>query len=280
MRKLHDFFLSQSRRTIILMLVCMVILFGWLDYITGFEIAFSFFYLIPGAIATWYISRNSGYILIVGSMVLWLIINRLVGETYSSEIIRYWNTLIRLVVFVFMIRLVDEFKHALYHQRLLAHTDYLTGIANNREFFFQAETELQRARRFEHPISLAYIDVDDFKRINDQFGHSEGDRVLQFIANEIQAVIRQTDTVARIGGDEFVVLLPDTDESGAGAIIQKITDTLRQGTQSLASLPTLSIGVVTYHKTPERAYDLLNRADEAMYDIKSHSKDGVNFLSK
>lgn len=280
MRKLHGFFRNQSKQTIILILLFMAVVFGWLDYITGFEIAFSFFYLIPGAIATWYISRNSGYALIVGSMIMWLLINKLVGETYSNEIIRYWNTLIRLIVFLFTIRLVDEFKHALYHQRLLAHTDYLTGIANNREFFFQAETELRRARRFDHPISMAYIDIDDFKHINDQFGHAEGDHVLKLIADGVQAVIRQTDTAARIGGDEFAVLLPDTDEAGAEAIIKKITERLQQETQGLRSPPTLSVGVVTFHKAPDQVEELIKGADEAMYNIKFHSKNGVNYLSK
>jgi diguanylate cyclase (GGDEF)-like protein len=227
-----------------------VAILGYLDYITGFEVTFSFFYLIPIAIATWYLDENSGYFITFLSLATWSISNWAAGETYKYEIIRVWNIFIRLVVFVFIIRLLEEFKRALNHEHLLAQTDHLTGIPNSREFYFQANAEILRACRFKQPITIAYLDVDYFKQINDHFGHSKGDAILRNVAQSILTTIRQTDTVARLGGDEFAILLPNTDQGGARFIMDKVQKKLAERMEKTNPKATFSIGVFTFDAPP------------------------------
>ena len=277
-QKIHAWFRKRSKSSVLTIILSITLLFGWLDYITGFEATFSFFYLIPIAIATWYVGTKSGYFITFLSMTIWVVSNFAAGEKYSTELIRYWNTSIRTVVFIFIVRLLEEFKHALHHERLLAQTDHLTGIPNRREFYFQAEAELRRAGRFKRPITIAYIDVDTFKQINDQFGQSEGDHTLQIVAQSIQSSIRQTDTVARLGGDEFTVLLPDTDQNGAASVINKVQAALADEMEKTRPDATLSIGVVTFENLPASVDELLHRADEIMYEVKATGKNGVKFI--
>jgi len=275
--KVNTYFLGQSNTTILTIVLLIIVAFGWLDYLTGFEIAFSFFYLIPGGIAAWYIGRNSGFFITFVSMAVWVITNIAAGETFSQEIIRYWNASIRLFVFIIIIQLLEEFKRALHHERLLSHTDHLTGIPNSREFYFQANEELLRATRSKLPLTVAYIDVDSFKRVNDQFGHAEGDHILLVIAQAMACNVRQTDTVARIGGDEFAILLPNTDQNGTMAIINKVQTKLMEEMAKTKSNTTFSIGVITFIHPPTSVDELLQKADEVMYEVKSKGKNGIEF---
>lgn len=136
--------------------------------------------------------------------------------------------------------------------------------------------ELRRAGRFKRPITIAYIDVDTFKQINDQFGHSEGDHTLQIVAQSIQSGIRQTDIVARLGGDEFTVLLPTHNQNGAASVINKVQAALADEMEKTRPDATLSIGVVTFENLPASVDELLHRADEIMYEVKSR-KEWVKF---
>ena len=278
LQTIHLFFLKQSRSSNLLIILSIVTVFGYLDYITGFEITFSFFYLIPMIIAAWYLGKNTGYFIALLCIIIWVATNWAAGEKYSNEIIRYWNAFFRLSIFLIIIWLVEEFKRALLHERLLAQTDYLTGIPNSREFYFQANAELMRASRSKQPITVAYIDVDFFKQINDQFGHMEGDSVLRAIAQSIRANIRKTDIVARLGGDEFAILLPNTDQNGAKYIMDKVLSKLAEQMERMAFNVTLSIGVVSFGLPPESVDDMLRKSDAILYEAKSGGKNKVIFF--
>ena len=164
------------------------------------------------------------------------------------------------------------------HERLLSHTDHLTGVPNSREFYYQANAELLRANRFKLPITVAYIDVDSFKKINDQFGHLEGDAILQIIAQSIQSSVRKTDTVARLGGDEFAVLLPNTNQNGARFILKKIQKKLEEQMTNTKSKATLSIGVASFDQSPNTVDELLHTADQIMYEVKDNGKNNIVFI--
>jgi diguanylate cyclase (GGDEF)-like protein len=157
----------------------------------------------------------------------------------------------------------------------LAHTDPLTGLANRRHLFERLESEFSRAQRYRRPFCLLYIDMDGFKAINDQFGHLFGDEILRGTARSMQAVLRATDLLARIGGDEFAVLLPETDLVGAQHVANKLRKALTAyGGQLSPSLPslTLSIGVGQISEDDEAIEDILSRADQAQYLAKSSGK--------
>jgi diguanylate cyclase (GGDEF)-like protein len=166
-------------------------------------------------------------------------------------------------------RLLDEV-------RSLAVTDTLTALVNRRQLFTVGEAEMARARRHGHPLSVLMIDIDGFKRINDGNGHAAGDAVLQEVAARVIAGRRQEDTAARYGGDEIVMLLPETDAGAALLVAERVR--LSVGAEPIrgaggALRVTLSIGVATASADVSDLAALLCRADEALYAAKRAGRD-------
>jgi hypothetical protein len=153
---------------------------GILDYLTGYELSFSLFYLIPIAILTWITNGKIGILISLISAGIWLIADISAGSSYSRLVIYIWNATIRLGFFLLTVLLLRLGK-ALEREKALSRTDFLTGAVNNRFFYDLAQREIDRSIRYPHPITVAFIDVDNFKTINDQFGHSTGDKVLEAI---------------------------------------------------------------------------------------------------
>lgn len=154
------------------------------------------------------------------------------------------------------------------HQAL---TDPLTGLANRRHLIEQLRREFTRARRYQRPLSLIYLDLDGFKSINDRFGHLFGDEILKKAALNMRAVLRSADQLARIGGDEFAVLLPETTLEGSRNVTNKLRKALASFSQHLGPMiPTLTFcaGVAQLREEDESIDDLLARADEAQYRAK------------
>ena len=167
---------------------------------------------------------------------------------------------------------------ALRRERLLARRDALTGLFNRRAFFEVAAAEMGRARRRELPVTLAYVDCDHFKQVNDGWGHQAGDRVLREVAAALTGAIRESDLVARIGGDEFVVLLPGVKCADAHRIVAalqaRLLEAMRQGGWPV----TFSIGA-TWSTAPGRVDTLLRRADELMYEAKRGGRNAARCAS-
>lgn len=264
--------------TFALTCLLMVTVLGWLDYATGFEISFSFFYLLPILLAAWYIGLRYSILITTLSLLTWLFTNLIAGETFSNEYIRYFNFGVRLIVFFLVALLLRELKHALRYERRLARTDHLTGIFNRREFHEQLEYEIKRAARLNYPITFAYIDLDNFKQLNDKQGHAAGDEQLKLIALSISKTIRKTDLFARLGGDEFGLFLPNVDQTAARMVIAKVENAVTAQMQNLHSPITLSMGVVTFHMPPASSKELILKADALMYEAKQKGKGQVVYL--
>lgn len=157
----------------------------------------------------------------------------------------------------------------------LAHTDPLTNLANRRFLIEQLQREFARAKRYRRPLSLLYMDLDGFKSINDRFGHIFGDEMLRSAALSMRAVLRSTDLLARIGGDEFAVLLPETSIKDALGVAKKLRRALDASAVSLGeNVPalTFSAGVSQLRFEDETIDDLLARADRVQYLAKSEGE--------
>ncbi len=158
--------------------------------------------------------------------------------------------------------------------RDLASRDPLTGLRNRRYFNETLEARFEEAHRYGDALSLAVIDVDDFKLINDQYGHVTGDEVLIALATTLTTEFRSADVAARFGGDEFVVLMPQTEPENARTVIdrvcEKFSDTCRRQFDGMHV--TLSVGVAAIEKETECSTDFFAAADQAMYRAKNHSK--------
>jgi diguanylate cyclase (GGDEF)-like protein len=254
-----------------------VALVGILDILTGPELFVSIFYLIPIFLATWFTERWIGIMVSIASALIWLLADFASGHIYSHPAIPYWNMSVRLGTFLVITFLLSTLKHALEHEKELARTDSLTGIANRRYFIELANAEINRAGRYKHPFTVVHIDLDNFKTVNDRFGHSVGDALLRLVVSTIRNSIRTTDIVARLGGDEFVILLPETGPEPAGVItdkIQKISLDLMQKNQWPV---TLSLGVVTFIQPPSTVDEMLKISDGLMYGAKNNGKNTIRY---
>jgi diguanylate cyclase (GGDEF)-like protein len=184
---------------------------------------------------------------------------------------------VRLGTFLVITFLLSTLKHTLEHEKELARTDSLTGIANRRYLIELASAEINRAGRYKHPFTVVHIDLDNFKAVNDRFGHSAGDALLRLVGSTIRNNIRATDIVARFGGDEFVILLPETGPEPARVItdkIQKISLDLMQKNQWPV---TLSLGVVTFIQPPSTVDEMLKISDGLMYAAKNNGKNAIRY---
>ena len=155
-------------------------------------------------------------------------------------------------------------------------TDSLTGLYNHRYLHERLSEELHRARELQRPLSVLFCDLDHFKGYNDSNGHSAGDAVLREVAHVIEQSVRNIDVAGRYGGEEFVVLLVETERETALAVAERIRERIRAAGFTANGVPlTVSIGVAGYPDDADRREDLLNKADWAMYLAKRRGRDQV-----
>lgn len=250
---------------------------GALDYVTGVEASFALFYLFPVSVAAWWIGGRAGIFCAVASSAAWFLANDVFGEQFKSAFLSLWNASIRLAFFLVVTLLLVRIHAMFLRERALSRVDYLTGAYNVRAFHEIAEAECLRATRYPQPLTLAYIDLDGFKKVNDQHGHHVGDKVLQLVAQTLRVGIRRPDTVARLGGDEFALLLPQTDVAGAQTFLPRLRDELLAAMQRNGWRVTFSIGALTCPTAPASLGDVVSEADELMYDVKRTGKNAIRY---
>ena len=242
-------------------------------YFTGPEFALSVFYLLPIILITWLVGFWPGVLVAVVSTLGWLVADLFFLDTFSHVYVPFINESFRLTVFFIIIFLITSLRKRLE----ISHTDYLTGLANTRWFLELTELELRRARRYMHPITIVFLDLDGFKNVNDTLGHQVGDKVLRDTAGCLLSVVRDTDVVARFGGDEFLILMPETAESSVHVIIDRLQSELAKLLIIEHQSLSFSAGVVTFNEPPEKADDLLRHADMLMYDAKTAGKNTIKY---
>lgn len=254
-------------------------LLGLVDYLTGNEITFSLFYLAPIVLVTWSVNQTTGLALSFLSALTLLGAESAAGQTYSHPGIYFWNTLLSTFFFVVVTFLVAELHNSRREERLAARTDFVSGAVNRRYFDELLQMEINRIRRYPHPITMVYIDIDNFKLVNDLFGHKIGDEVLRCIASELKSQLRSTDTIARVGGDEFALLLPSAHQLQAQVVLSKVRAHLQAEMRRRNFPVTFSMGAVTCLAPPHSAEQMINMADEIMYEVKNSTKDDVRFIT-
>ncbi|MBV9888033.1 MAG: GGDEF domain-containing protein [Acidobacteria bacterium] len=168
-----------------------------------------------------------------------------------------------------------KLQAALESEKNLSRVDFLTGIPNRRMFYQALTLEGKRSRRYGRPLTIIYTDVDNFKYLNDHYGHATGDELLKTIGMILETSIRSTDVAARLGGDEFAVLLPETDEASAGVIVAKLRQNLKNAIEPKGWPVTFSFGVVTFPIALDSMEEMIKRADEFMYQAKRGGKSAV-----
>jgi len=271
--------LRQVNRPLVVVFAAVsVLLIGALDHATGPGVSLILFYLIPIALVAWFSGLVPGIaISVFASLLLFLTGPQARGGAGWVQS-HYWNVFMRFGVFVvvaYIVSMQAAIRGLLRREKELSRRDILTGAVNGRAFTELLSAEILRLSRYERPFSLAYVDLDDFKSVNDLRGHASGDRLLRIVAEGLKDAVRSSDVVARLGGDEFAILLPETDAASAEAVIRKVQgtvdDLLREGRWNV----TMSIGLLTCTRSPDSSDVALRKADALMYRAKGEGKNTV-----
>lgn len=254
----------------------LVVLVGTADFYTSSEISFSLFYLFPIILSSWFAGRKHSLVVCAMCAVSWFLADTLTNQIYSSPVIGYWNAIVRLVFFVAIAYLLPVLRE-LEHEKTIARSDDLTGVANRRYFFQLCQNELNRAQRYNHPLTLVYVDIDGFKSVNDELGHQSGDNLLCTFTETAKNVLRKTDVIARVGGDEFIIMLVETGLEEAKKITPMLQKALVEHMRKNGWNVTFSIGVISYQQGEAKLDDIIMRADALMYSVKKSTKNAVSY---
>ena len=278
MHFLADFIQKLSPRQIVSLGFGFILILFLAEYFYSFEtVNLSLLFLMPIAFIAWYGSRNWSFTAALVCALKWLVSSLIFSHVDVHPIILIWNSFVRFAFYIIIIYILSMLKTTLRIQTELSNHDPLTNVFNTRAFYRITAQEKERARRYQHPLTICFIDVDDFKLINDQFGHSTGDMLLKIVADTIAKNIRSMDIVARMGGDEFTLLLPETDEKQAENAICKIRLLLDNAMKTNHWQVTFSMGVVSYYSPPVSVDEMLKKADALMYKAKKNGKNLINF---
>lgn len=246
-----------------------------LDYLTGTIVSVDLLYVLAVMAVTWIGCRRHAVLVAVLAAAEGLLAHVAAGPGTTLTLSVVWNALTLLVVLTLVAVLLDSLHRSLEHQRHLAAVDSLTGALNRRAFEIAAERERLRAARHGTALSLAYLDVDHFKAANDRLGHHAGDRVLAEVARAITDAVRGTDLFARTGGDEFVLLLPETDAREAMTVVQRVRAAAASAARAAGYPVALSAGIATFRYPPESVDAMLAAADDLLYKAKAAGRDRV-----
>jgi diguanylate cyclase (GGDEF)-like protein len=256
----------------------LVVLVSVIDYLSGPDLTFSLFYLAVMVLFAWKVAgvRESVLAAIVVAVV-WLAVEWF-SQGAPHQAILLLNALMRLIILAGLAVLVCQLQGALAAEKSLARTDYLTGALNVRAFAERAKREISRSQRYGHPLTVAYIDIDDFKIVNDRFGHSYGDKVLRAVSDCLKSNLRESDCLSRVGGDEFVVLLPETGLDQGQHVLDKFRSVVSNTALARESFVTFSIGAVVFDPPPSDVDELIRAADAVMYESKLDGKDRISLI--
>jgi diguanylate cyclase (GGDEF)-like protein len=272
----HDFIVflaNQSKWVLSGMAVVALMLIGVGDYFARAKLLeFSVFFILPVSFLTWFVDRKAGLAASVCGAGIILIIDLNSPLQRIEGHAAYWNSLVWFGFFLLITFLVAHLKVLHTRERELARVDDLTKVATRVAFYEFAEAELSRAHRFQVPTTLAYVDLDSFKWVNDKNGHATGDQVLVTVARDMRKSVRQTDLVARMGGDEFALILPNTGKDAALAVLNKVLSVLSRSMRQNRWPVTFSIGAVTFLNPPKSVDEMVHRADGIMYSVKQAGK--------
>jgi len=251
-------------------------LLGVIDYVSGHDLVLSALYVLPLALVTWHAGWAWGVVTAVVSAGIWLTVD-IIDYQHSGVFFVGLNTAIMFALFLVVVYLVGLLHRTMGRLEESSRLDSLTGALTSDYFYECLAKEMDRLGRYGHPLTVAYVDLDGFKAVNDRYGHPMGDDVLRRVVVCVKSRLRKTDFVARLGGDEFVFLCPETDEVAARSavteVVARLTEEMRLGGWPV----TFSIGVVTCYQAPGSSAELVQMADKQMYSVKLTTKDGVSY---
>lgn len=246
------------------------------DHMLSPSLSLSLLYLLPISLAAWYLNRWAGIFLVLLCTVTWLSAD-LARQPEIALGIHLWNALIRLGVFAVVSTRLSALRIALDREKQDAYLDPLTSAVNQRFLLEMLDREAERSRRYGYPLALAYLGLDNFRAVNERGGQSFGDRILQQIAHSIQQALRTTDTLARVGGDEFAILMPHADQNAAKAVMVRVYRDLLSLNQQADWQVGFSIGLISCDCAPAQSNQILAQAQQLMHQVKRSGKNRIEY---
>jgi diguanylate cyclase (GGDEF)-like protein len=223
----------------------------------------------------WFLGRIPGY---VTSLGVSLILTQTIQYQFSPNIPMFgiiWIIISRPTTTMLAAHMVSQLRMSLDQERANARVDPLTGVNNRFAFEEKADRAVRRAKTRRQPLTVAFIDCDNFKEVNDSFGHEVGDELLKVIGQTLQKSVRPTDLVARIGGDEFAVIFNNASGSTPHVAVRRLKQVLNEELHQHGFDVTLSIGVATFNSVKGGLKDLIRVADRLQYSAKKTGKNAI-----
>jgi len=232
-------------------------------------------YFLPLVAAAWRFGQRGAACCAVLAAVAWAIAAYLSGGRYDHGYFWAINFSTQLIAFLSIALLVAYLRDALKRERDLSHKDALTGLSNRRSFFERAADVLALCHRHHRAVALAVVDLDNFKAVNDRHGHEAGDALLKTVAGALNETLRTSDIIARVGGDEFFILLPESDLPATETTLDKLRQHLEHLPALRSECVTASVGAVVCHHAPRDVSEMIRCADALMYRAKFGGKNRV-----
>jgi diguanylate cyclase (GGDEF)-like protein len=232
--------------------------------------------LLPVVIASWYGNLFTGLsVSFMAALAILVSYNHALIALPTTDAV--YTALVYLSALSILSILIHNFSEVFKVEEAAAEHDHLTGLLNTRGLTSLLDEEIARTKRYRHPFTIAYIDIDNFKSINDSKGHCAGDAILCKLARIITTSFRESDYIGRIGGDEFVCLLPETKQPDAKVVFDKLQRNLSMAFCNEDTVVTFSIGVVTFESAPPSTQTALALVDKVMYRVKKLNKNDAAF---
>lgn len=248
---------------------------GAFDYASGTELRTYPLYFVPVALLAWHAGLRGCVGASLLSTIGWTASNLLAGMRFSSDAIWVANAALHASAFLFVGYLLARLRSAVDRLRSQSRTDALTRLRNSRAFYDEAPPLLSLCARRARPVTLAYLDLDNFKSVNDELGHRAGDDMLRRVADKLRESLRPSDLCARLGGDEFAILFPDLDADAAITTLERLRTGVAAAAHSPARAVSVSIGAVTFVTGPFDLEQMIHQADALMYQTKAAGRNRV-----
>ncbi len=276
-RRIGGFLERLPKGIVVIVSYVLLLIVAWVDYTaTPLRLTLLIYYLIPIFGAAWFGGPVQGLIIAFLASVLNLGIDLHYLNLYPHPVWPVLNDIAAFALYIMSARVISLMRALIETEQALARTDSITGAANRRAFFEMLDYELNRARRTGEPLTLVYLDLDDFKLVNDRWGHTTGDAVLRLTVTTLAKHTRATDLVARLGGDEFALFLP-APTGNVQTAIERIQTELVAAMTTHNWPVTFSIGAVTFTQAPESVDVMLKEADSLMYTAKGSGKNRLEY---
>lgn len=261
------------RPVLVILWIVLVLFVGLLDYYTK-DFSLMILYTLLVALVTLLLGWWNGIAVSALGSLIGLVSDQLVNPQ-SGGFLPFFNAGISLLVYLLLAVIVNRLSLSLENVKSLSRTDFLTGASNRRYLSEMVDREIGRSGRTKRPFSFAYIDLDNFKSVNDRFGHSAGDELLKRMVQNMRHSVRNIDVVGRIGGDEFAVLFPETSRQNALSAMKRLREECAEGIRESYPDITFSAGLVTFLRCPRDSNEVFSTADSLMYRAKKEGKNRI-----